>query len=148
MNEQTHGRTADSARALALLTAQFGAAQTELTGLRGELALLKTELEATKASDLREANERLVVSAIAAEASAELATRHLAELRQVSQRIGVAVYPEDGHDAATLNDRADSCVGTGPDGQGLSGLCAPGQNDLPARVFLGLSVGYMFDVIL
>lgn len=48
----------------------------------------------------------------------------------------------------TLSGSADSCVASGPDSQGLSATCAPNFEDHPARVFLGLSVGYMFDVIL
>ncbi len=48
----------------------------------------------------------------------------------------------------TLNDAADSCVAAGPDAQGLAGVCAPANDERPSRVFLGLSVGYMFDMIL
>ncbi len=48
----------------------------------------------------------------------------------------------------TLSPVSDRCVAEGPDAQGLSGVCAPGFSQTTARIFLGLSVGYMFDVIL
>ena len=48
----------------------------------------------------------------------------------------------------TLVGRADSCIAAPADAQGLGGVCAPDNAQAPARVFLGLSVGYMFDVIL
>jgi hypothetical protein len=48
----------------------------------------------------------------------------------------------------TLNDTADSCFADGMNPQGLSGVCTATNNERPSRIYLGLSVGYMFDVIL
>jgi hypothetical protein len=48
----------------------------------------------------------------------------------------------------TLNDTADSCVAAPGDGAQIGGVCSAFNNQHPARIFLGLSVGYMFDVIL
>ena len=46
-----------------------------------------------------------------------------------------------------LNAAADSCATSAPDPMtGLSGTCSPTSGHHPARLFLGLSVGYMFDI--
>jgi hypothetical protein len=49
---------------------------------------------------------------------------------------------------STLNDHADHCTGTGPTAPtGLGAACAPFVADHPARLFAGLTIGYMFDFL-
>jgi hypothetical protein len=47
----------------------------------------------------------------------------------------------------TLNDHSDSCSTSAPDASiNFSAVCSPTANSHPARLFAGLSVGYMFDI--
>ncbi|MFO0682951.1 MAG: hypothetical protein U0234_12920 [Sandaracinus sp.] len=48
-----------------------------------------------------------------------------------------------------LNSASDSCVATAPDTTtGLEGNCVNALGDHPSRLYIGLSVGYMFDIFL
>jgi hypothetical protein len=47
----------------------------------------------------------------------------------------------------TLNDHADSCSTSAPDPtNGFAATCSATTGHHPARLFLGVSVGYMFDI--
>lgn len=87
MNERADKRkVTDAARTLALLNEQADGVRAELFELRRDLLVVDREFNKTRTADLLEANERLVLAALHAEAIAEAASSNALKLAHASQR--------------------------------------------------------------
>jgi diguanylate cyclase (GGDEF)-like protein len=86
----------DRARTLFTLDMQIAAARAELARLQGELAGSRARSDPGHAERLIEANERLVVSALAAHELADAAKIDLTEATKISQRDALTNIPSRG----------------------------------------------------
>lgn len=88
------GATADAVREGELIRAEIDASRVELACLRQLLAVTRIELVSGKATHLVEANEHLVLTALAAQRSADSSTqalREMAEAAELDALTGLAV---------------------------------------------------------
>ena len=95
-----------AARALALLIRQTDEVRAELARLRQDLAEVRQDFSELRAAQLLEANERLVLAALHAQASAEAANSNLGELTRTSQRDALTGVPN----RALMLDRIESAI--------------------------------------
>jgi len=97
---------AEAARALALLNEQSDEIRADIIRSRRELAQVQREYRGTRAAQLVEANEQLVLAALQAESVAEAATDHLDELARASQRDPLTDTPN----RALMLDRLENAI--------------------------------------
>ncbi len=87
MNDRADARQVpDGKRTLAVLNQQADRVRAELAALRVDLAQVQREFDATRAAQLLEANERLVVTAMHAQTIADTAKSNLDELARAAKR--------------------------------------------------------------
>jgi diguanylate cyclase (GGDEF)-like protein len=91
---------------LAQLRAQISQARLELRDLQSQLVTLRRERDADLGLQLRQANEQLLLAALCAEASAEMAVAKLEALAQRSQRDELTNTPN----RALLLDRLERAI--------------------------------------
>ena len=91
---------------LALLNHQTDAVRAELAGLQRNLADVQLNLSGLRATELREANEQLVLAALHAETIAENAVGHLDELARSSQHDALTDTPN----RALMLDRLEHAI--------------------------------------
>jgi diguanylate cyclase (GGDEF)-like protein len=99
-------RLAAAAHRLALLEAQAGTVRAELSRLRRDLAQVQQDFSGMRATQLLEANERLVLAALQADAVAETAISNLDQLSRSTQRDVLTDTPN----RALMQDRVDHAV--------------------------------------
>lgn len=92
--------------ALALLNEQADEVRAEIVRSRRELAKVQREFGGSRAAQLVEANEQLVLAALQAETMAEAATGHLDELARSSQRDALTDTPN----RALMLDRLENAI--------------------------------------
>jgi diguanylate cyclase (GGDEF)-like protein len=92
--------------ALALLNEQADEVRAEIVRSRRELAKVQREFGGSRAAQLVEANEQLVLAALQAETLAEAATGHLDELARSSQRDALTDTPN----RALMLDRLENAI--------------------------------------
>lgn len=95
-----------AARAVALLNKQADEIRADIVRSRRELEQLQRECGGTRAAQLVEANEQLVLAALQAETIAETATSHLDELARSSQRDALTDTPN----RALMLDRLENAI--------------------------------------
>jgi diguanylate cyclase len=95
-----------AARAVALLNKQADEIRADIVRSRRELELLQRESGDTRAAQLVEANEQLVLATLQAETVAETATNHLDELARSSQRDALTDTPN----RALMLDRLENAI--------------------------------------
>lgn len=83
---EAQAAAAAAARTLALLDEQTQTTRVELARLQEDLLRVQRDISGSRASQLLEANEQLVITALRAEEIAEAAMHKLAELAQAAQR--------------------------------------------------------------
>jgi diguanylate cyclase (GGDEF)-like protein len=86
LNRPAKQRLDSATRELARLNEQAGAVRAELARLVGSLAEVRREFEIRNGSDLREANEQLIIAALQSDQIAESAMSNLSDLAHSSQR--------------------------------------------------------------
>ena len=87
MSDQANSLTvAEAKKALALLNGQADDLRSDLVRLREELAAVQNDVSGNRVAQLLEANGRLVLAVLSAEAIAETAVANLSELTYSSQR--------------------------------------------------------------
>jgi len=104
-----HPTSADVAaaeQAVALLHQQAEQLRADIAGSRRKLEDVQREFDATRAAQLLEANEQLVLAALQAESIAEAATGHLDELARASQRDALTDTPN----RALMLDRLENAI--------------------------------------
>ena len=104
-----HPTSADVAaaeQAVALLHQQAEQLRADIAGSRRKLEDVQREFDATRAAQLLEANEQLVLAALQAETIAEAATGHLDELARASQRDALTDTPN----RALMLDRLENAI--------------------------------------
>ena len=97
---------AAAARTLALLNQQADEVRADIVRSRRELAKMQRDFDGTRAAQLLEANEQLVLAALQAETLAEAATDHLDELARSSQRDALTDTPN----RALMLDRLENAI--------------------------------------
>jgi diguanylate cyclase (GGDEF)-like protein len=102
----TPRKLAAAARTLALLNKQADGLRAELARLRRELAEAHRRFSGTRAAQLRDANEQLVLCALQAETIADTAVTDLSELTRSSQRDALTDTPN----RALMLDRLESAI--------------------------------------
>lgn len=86
MNSARHpSDSAEAARELGRLREEIRRAHLELAGLRPKIASARTRLGASKASRLLEANEHLILAALAAQRAAEASAQALAAIAEAAE---------------------------------------------------------------
>jgi diguanylate cyclase (GGDEF)-like protein len=95
-----------AARTVDGLKQQADSIRADIARSRGELAQVRGEFNATRAAQLLEANEQLVISALQADSIAEAATGHLDELARSSQRDALTDTPN----RALMLDRLQNAI--------------------------------------
>jgi len=101
--------TADASAAastVAALMQQADAIRADIVRSRHELAQVQRDIGGTRAAQLVEANEQLVLAALQAETIAEAATGHLDELARTSQRDALTDTPN----RALMLDRLENAI--------------------------------------
>jgi diguanylate cyclase len=104
-----HSTSADVAaaeKAVALLQQQAEQLRSDIASSQRRLAEVQREFDATRAAQLLEANEQLVLAALQAETTAELATGQLDELARASQRDALTDTPN----RALMLDRLENAI--------------------------------------
>lgn len=104
-----HPTSADVAaaeEAVALLQQQAEQLRADIASSRRKLADVHREFDATRTAQLLEANEQLVLAALQAETTAELATGQLDELARASQRDALTDTPN----RALMLDRLENAI--------------------------------------
>ncbi len=89
-------RVAVAARTLALLNQQADALRSELATLKRDLEQVKRDLGETRDAQLREANEKLVLAAMRAQAIADAARRRLGDLARSRPAPSLTLVPPSG----------------------------------------------------
>src|ERR1700692_877965 len=105
-NRPDRGDVAAAAHALALLNEQADEVRADIARSRRELAKVQSEFGGSRAAQLVEANEQLVLAALQAESVAEAATDHLDELARASQRDPLTDTPN----RALMLDRLENAI--------------------------------------
>jgi diguanylate cyclase (GGDEF)-like protein len=100
------GDVAAAERALALLNQQAAEVRADIIRSRRELARVQQDYSGSRAAQLVEANEQLVLAALQAESVAEKATGHLHELARSSQRDALTETPN----RALMLDRLENAI--------------------------------------
>src|ERR1039458_3917101 len=106
MSEPLESADVVAARTVDALRLQADAIRADIARTRRELAQVRGEFNATRAAQLQEANEQLVVAALHAESIAEAATGHLDELARSSQRDALTDTPN----RALMLDRLQNAI--------------------------------------
>ena len=99
-------KVAAAVRTLALLNRQADGLRAELLGLRRAVEEAHRKFSGTRAAQLRDANEQLVLCALQAEAVADTAVTDLSELTRSSQRDALTGTPN----RALMLDRLESAI--------------------------------------
>lgn len=114
MNGPSSREVAAATRTLTMLHQQTDAARAELLALRQEVARVERDFSATRASQLMEANEQLVLAALRAQALADIAKRRADDLAppgpvappvSVSGRLAHAEYQTRVQDLRQANEQ-------------------------------------------
>jgi diguanylate cyclase len=100
------GLVAVAGRTLAQLKKQADGLRAELLRLRQTVAEARRQFGGSRAAQLRDANEQLVLSALHADTIADTAVSHLSELTQYSQRDALTNTPN----RALMLDRLESAI--------------------------------------
>jgi diguanylate cyclase (GGDEF)-like protein len=95
-----------AANTVGALKQQADAIRADIIRSRRELAQVQREISGTRAAQLVEANEQLVLAALQAETIAEAATGHLDELARTSQRDALTDTPN----RALMLDRLENAI--------------------------------------
>lgn len=103
---QSRQKISAATNTLALLNQQAEGVRAELTSLQQNLSDVRHSLSAMRTSELREANERLVLAALHAESIAESAVSHLCEVARASQHDALTDTPN----RALMFDRLENAI--------------------------------------
>src|SRR6267154_1003995 len=107
MNDGRNSRlVAVAGKTLAQLRKQADGLRAELLRLRQTVAEARRQFGGSRAAQLRDANEQLVLSALHAETIADTAVTHLSELARCSQRDALTNTPN----RALMLDRIESAI--------------------------------------
>lgn len=99
-------KVTEATRTLELLNEQADGVRAELRNLRRDLVTVERGFNKTRAAELLEANERLVLAALHAETIAEAALSNVLELTRSSQRDGLTDTPN----RALMLDRLENAI--------------------------------------
>jgi diguanylate cyclase len=105
-NHPNRDDVAAAEHALALLNEQADEVRADIVRSRRELAKVQRDIGGSRAAQLLEANEQLVLAALQAESIAEEATGHLDELARSSQRDALTDTPN----RALMLDRLENAI--------------------------------------